>query len=122
MTSSKNEIERVICPACGLEANWIPNEEVYGRRYGKSYMCYYCRKCDYYVGCHNNTRKPLGTMVGKELRKLRMQVHTKIDPLWKSGKATRGQLYAQISKVLGHQYHTGKADKDTCLKILSLEL
>ena len=28
-----------------------------------------------YVGCHNNTRKPLGTMADKELREAHMAVH-----------------------------------------------
>ena len=121
------ETETAICPSCGKPAEWIPNEQVYGRRYGKSYMCYYCRECDYMVGTHNNTRKPLGTMVGKELRQLRRAVHAKIDPLWQTAsrrqrKQMRGHVYARISKALGKTYHTGEADEDTCRKILSLDI
>ncbi len=117
------ESENVVaCPSCGKEAEWIPNEQVYGRRYGKSYMCWYCRTCDYYVGCHNNTKKPLGTMVGKELRQLRRAVHAKIDPLWQSGKVRRGDVYARISKALGYTYHTGEADTETCEKVLALNV
>lgn len=117
----KKEDNEVICPSCSKPAEWIPNEQVYGRRYGKSYMCYYCRACDYMVGVHNNTRQPLGTMVGKELRNLRKQVHNKIDPLWKDGKIKRGHLYARISKALGYTYHTGETDAETCRKVLSLD-
>ncbi len=39
------------CPKCGKEARWVSNEEVYGRRYGKSYMCYWCPDCE----CHTPT-------------------------------------------------------------------
>lgn len=115
-------METVFCPNCKKEAAWIPNEQVYGRRYGISYMCYYCSDCDYYVGCHQNTRRPLGTMVGKELRRLRMDVHVKIDPLWKNGSISRKDLYARISSVIGKTYHTGEADEETCKKILALDV
>ena len=57
----------MICPYCQKEAPWISNEEVYGKRYGKSYMCYYCKDCDAYVGCHDNTKRALGTMANQEL-------------------------------------------------------
>ncbi len=117
-----DEIE-VVCPSCLKLAEWVPNEQVYnGTRYGKSYMCYYCRACDYMVGCHNNTRKPLGTMVGKELRQLRRAVHAKIDPLWQSGEISRSHLYARLSKALGYTYHTGEADEETCQKVLKLDI
>ena len=112
----------MICPSCKKEAVWVDNAEVYGRRYGKSYMCYYCKECEYMVGCHNNTKKALGTMVGKELRQLRRQVHAKIDPLWQSGKFKRGQVYARISKALGYTYQTGEADEETCRKVLALKM
>ena len=112
----------VICPSCNKPAEWKDNAEVYGRRYGKSYMCYHCRDCDTMVGCHNNTKVPLGTMVGKELRQLRRAVHAKIDPLWRSGKMKRGHVYSRISKALGYTYHTGEADEETCRKVLELNI
>lgn len=118
-------VEKVICPSCGAGAEWIPNEQVYGRRYGKSYMCWYCHPCDFYVGCENNTRKPLGTMVGKELRQLRRAVHAKIDPLWRKAtnpRKMRGHIYSRISQAIGKTYHTGEAEEEMCRKILSLNV
>lgn len=112
----------VICPVCKKQAPWVENKEVYGRNYGKSYMCYYCKDCDTYVGCHQNTRRPLGSMATKELRDLRKQVHAKIDPYWISGKYRRGMLYKAISRQLGYQYHTGESDKDTCRNILAMDI
>jgi hypothetical protein len=35
------------CPYCNKPAKFAPNEEFYGKRYGKSYMCYYCK--DVYI-------------------------------------------------------------------------
>lgn len=109
-----------ICPVCNQPAPWVENKEMYGRNYGKSYMCYYCKGCDTYVGCHNNTRKPLGTMATCELREYRKKVHAKIDPLWNGDKHLRRNLYAYLSKVLGYQYHTGESDIETCKKILTM--
>lgn len=52
-------------------------------------MCYWCKDCDTYVGCHQNSRKPLGSIGNAELRKLRIQVYSIIDVRWKSGEMTR---------------------------------
>ena len=95
-----------------------------GRRYvskAGSYMAYYCKECDYMVGCHGNTRRPLGTMIGKEMRGLRKAVHNKIDPLWQSGRVSRKRVYAFISRKLGINYHTGETNEETCRKVLALD-
>jgi len=102
------------CPYCGKEAKWCANSEVYGRTYGKSYMCYWCKDCDAYVGCHNNTKIPLGTMANKELRKKRMEVHDIIDPLWKSGKYSRKKIYSDLSDAFGKTVHIAEADIKMC--------
>jgi len=112
----------MICPYCKKEARWCENKEIYGKNYGKSYMCYYCKPCDAYVGCHQNTRNALGIMANKELREWRRKVHAKIDPLWRSKEIGRKTLYSIISKELGKQYHTGEADIETCKKVLELKL
>lgn len=51
-----------------------------------------------------------------------MDVHVKIDPLWKNGSISRKDLYARISSVIGKTYHTGEADEETCKKILALDV
>src|SRR4051812_45712379 len=106
------------CPYCKKEVPWISNEEVYGKRYGKSYMCYYCRDCDAYVGCHENTRRALGTMANKELREWRMKAHAAIDPLWRGGRMKRGTLYARLNDFLGKETHVGEATVDDCKAII----
>ena len=111
-------MSKMICPYCKKEAKWIDNAEVYGKRYGKSYMCYYCRDCDAYVGCHNNTESPLGTMANKELREWRMKAHAVIDPLWKNGAMKRKEVYYRLMKVMGRWVHIGESDIETCQEVV----
>lgn len=110
------------CPYCNKEATYGPNELWYGKRYGKSYMCYFCKPCDAYVGCHNNSTKPLGTMANRELREWRMKAHAKIDPLWKERGWSRNSVYKYLSKVFGRQIHIGESDIKTCQKIVNLNI
>lgn len=104
----------MICPECKKEAPWVENKEKYGKNYGKSYMCYYCKDCDTYVGCHNNTREALGTMADKETMEARKTAHAAFDPLWKSGDMTRKEAYQLLSKKMGKITHIGQSDKQTC--------
>ena len=108
----------VICPKCNKEAPWVENKERYGRNYGKSYMCYYCKPCGTYVGCHNNTRNPLGTMADRETMNWRMKTHSLIDPLWKSGKISRGKVYKKLQDIIGGDVHVGSSDIERCKKII----
>ncbi len=51
----------MICPYCQKQAPWVSNELVYGKRHGKSYMCYWCKRCDAYVdSVYKNLSKHLG--------------------------------------------------------------
>lgn len=113
----------MICPNCKKEVEWIPNEKVYGKRYGRSFMCYYCFDCDYYVGCHNNTREPLGTMADRETRQMRNECHKLFDRLWKENHFTRKQSYEWIQRKMGktkNEAHIGMFSKKECIKLLKL--
>lgn len=108
-----------MCPCCGKQAQWVDNSQIYGRRYGKSYMAYLCRDCDAYVGCHNNTRDPLGTMANKELRNARCAAHAVLDQLWKSREMTRGDVYRWLAKTFGYDVHIGGSDLQQCQAIIN---
>lgn len=112
--------QKIICPKCNKKAPWVENKEKYGRNYGRSYMCYYCKPCGTYVGCHNNTRKPLGTMADAELMGWRMKAHAAIDPLWKNGKMTRKEVYGMLKEKLGKEIHVGESDIETCKSIIEI--
>lgn len=117
--ANSNEIE-VICPFCHRPAVWCENKEVYGRNFGKSYMIWLCKPCDAYVGCHQNTKKPLGTMANAHTREMRRRVHAVIDPIWKSGKISRKKLYRLISIYTAKQYHTAECTVQDCEAILNI--
>lgn len=124
-------LEKMICPYCNKEAPWVENKEKYGKNYGKSYMCYFCKPCDSYVGCHANTTKSLGTMANKELRQWRMKAHEAFDPIWKKKKLNnhtvfnnrkrRFKAYQWLSRELGLvAAHIGESNIDICKKIIEL--
>lgn len=116
---------RIKCPYCGEEPRWCSNEVVYGRKIGNSHMIYLCRPCDAYVGCHQNTRKPLGTLANKELRLWRRRAHAAIDPLWRAQKGRekgkmRKKIYRALEEHFGREVHIGESDIDLCRDIIVL--
>jgi len=106
------------CPYCDQPAKYAPNEEFYGKRYGKSYMCYFCKPCGAYVGTHNNTERALGTMANQELRNWRKKAHTMFDPLWRDGKMTRKEAYRWLKEKTGKWIHMGESDIETCKLVI----
>jgi zinc-finger-containing domain len=110
----------MICPYCDKQTVWTENKAIYGINYGKSYMCYFCKPCNAYVGCHNNTRKPLGTMANAELREWRKKAHKVFDPLWKTGKMSRNKAYGKLNNHFKRSIHIGESDIVTCKQIIEL--
>lgn len=100
------------CRYCNKPAKFIPNEEIYnGTRYGKSYMMWYCKGCDAYVGTHeNDPKRPLGELANKELREAKKKAHRIVDRYWRSGKLKRGHVYSRLTKYFGEETHIGWAD------------
>jgi hypothetical protein len=112
-------MENPIC-YCGSQSSLQSNSLIYnGKEYGngKVWLCDRFPACRGSVGTHPDGR-PLGTIPDAETKKLRMEVHALIDPVWKSGKLKRGQVYARLSKAIGKTYHTGETTVDDCRKIL----
>lgn len=81
-------------------------------------MCYYCKDCEAYVGCHNNTREPLGTMANKELRYWRIKTHEKIDGYWKANICTRSRIYKILKQIFKGEIHVGSSDINMCKAII----
>ena len=112
------EEQEIKCPYCGGKAEWVTNEVIYGRRYGKSYMAYFCALCNAYVGCHNNTKVPLGTMANKELREWRIKAHAVIDPIWIANGHNRRLIYQKLKVIFGGEFHIGSSTKEDCKYII----
>jgi hypothetical protein len=107
------------CSYCGRPAEWVPNSEVYGRNYGKSYMIWLCRPCDAYVGCHNNTKNPKGRLfANRPLHAARRAAHAVIDPIWQSGVYTRATVYKRLNEAFGREIHVAGSDEQTCHDII----
>lgn len=85
-------------------------------------MVYLCKPCNAYVGCHNNTRKPLGTMANAETRQWRQRAHAVVDPLWKTGTMKRKAVYAMLARAFGKEIHIGESDIKQCKKIIEFLL
>lgn len=95
------------CARCGNadRVHLIDSSEVYPTRrelHGKP--IWKCDECLGYVGCHPGSFNPLGTPATFELRRARMRLHERIDPVWK--KAHLCGAYSQ------HTINDPRAVKD----------
>ena len=101
---------RLFCVNCNKEINGVLTDgrEIYPHRpdlYSKKF--WKCPECDNYVGCHGESTRPLGCIPTEEIKKARIKLHSKFDPLWKSGKISRRNLYKRISTEIGRTFHNG---------------
>lgn len=92
------------CPYCGGAPVLVDSSEIYGRSYGKMWLC---RPCKAYVGVHRGTTTPLGRLANAELREWKKKAHDVFDQLWKGymGKhpprMSRPEAYAWLAAELG---------------------
>lgn len=102
----------IYCCGCTkkIEARLTDGGEIYPHRQDlKSLPFWKCDICGNCVGCHHKTKnrtQPLGCIPTKEIKNARQHIHKLIDPIWKSGRMTRKQLYKRLSDELGWKYHT----------------
>lgn len=117
--------KKTICPYCDKKAEWVENKEIYGKNYGKSYMIWLCRDCDAYVGCHKNSRKPLGRLADAKTRNARkltknLFIEKCLNGNWKCEKNLKVSAYHWLSSQLGitrEQCHFGDFDIEMCRKV-----
>ena len=105
---------KIYCCTCEapVEARLTGGTEIYPHRPDLSKLNFWkCDACNNYVGCHSKTKdktRPLGTIPSPELRRARQKLHGIMDPLWKEGLIKRGDLYRELSKALGKEFHTAE--------------
>lgn len=108
---------------CGSTASLRSNSLIYnGKEYGngKAWICDRFPECRGSIGTHPDGR-PLGTIPDEETKKLRIQVHALMDPLWKSKKIKRNSMYYKLGKALRKQaFHTGECNAEECRAVLEL--
>lgn len=118
-----------VCPACGQVARLTNGVTIYPHRPDlaeKPFWC--CPVCPQtYTSCHPGTTRPLGTPAGAELRRARIAVHGRLDPLWRgdAGRASpvsRSTVYAWLAHALdldGRDTHVGLFDLARCQAALA---
>lgn len=116
-------MKKVICPYCGKRAEYIDSASIYhGRSYG---MIYLCRACDAYVGVHDGTDIPKGSLANAELRYWRRLAHAAFDPMWQSGRFyhRRNAAYSWLAEKMElpkESTHIGMFDTLACKKVINI--
>lgn len=108
---------------CGSSASLRSNSLLYrGKEYGngRAWICDRYPECLGSIGTHPDGR-PLGTIPDEETKKLRIQVHALMDPLWKSKKITRNSMYYKLGKAMGKRaFHVGESNAAECRAALEI--
>lgn len=115
-------MKEVFCDYCGRRAEYVDSKVVYGKSYGKIYLC---RNCMAWVGVHKGTNKPLGRLANAELRFWKKQAHAAFDPLWKYGRfrGYRNAAYAWLAERMRlpvEKTHIGMFDVAECRKAIQI--
>lgn len=113
---------KVICPYCGRKAEYVDSKIIYGKSYGRIYLC---RPCMAWVGVHKGTSKPLGRLANAELRHWKKAAHEVFDPLWQKGrfKGRRNDAYAWLAEKMQlprEQTHIGMFDVGQCQQAIRI--
>jgi hypothetical protein len=116
----------IICAYCNSRAILVGGDRIYPHRkdlYSKNF--WYCDNGHNpaYVGCHGDTRKPLGRLADSELRYWKSSAHRYFDPVWKQGKLSRSSAYKKLARLLKIQpehCHIGMFDIYRCKKVIEL--
>jgi len=105
---------KIYCCGCEKEikASLTNGADIYPHRKDLASIPFWkCPHCGNYVGCHYKTKKPttpLGCIPTEELRTIRSRIHSNIDPLWRSGLATRSAIYSKMSEMIGKPFHSAE--------------
>ena len=122
----------VECGYCGKAASVASGKILYGANHKlASKYFYYCKPCQAWVGMHEKTKKPFGTLAKATLRKNRAQAHQCFDPIWMK-LATEYKLNKKVARQRGYMWlsnelninfnecHIAMFDIETCKKVIRL--
>lgn len=115
--------QTIRCPYCGSPAILKDASYVYGHHSsgGKVYVCSHYPACDSYVGVHQGTSLPKGSLANRTLRKKRIQAHQIFDQLWRKGIFSREEAYRWIgdkSCLQTRQAHIGNFSDYMCDQLI----
>lgn len=105
----------IFCCGCqsDVSARLTDGGEIYPHRPDLRALPFWkCDACGNFVGCHHKTKdrtRPLGCIPTAAIKQERQRLHLMIDPIWKSGRLGRSDLYARIAERIGiAEYHTAE--------------
>ncbi len=115
--------QTIRCPYCGSPAILKDASYVYGHHSsgGKVYVCSHYPACDSYVGVHQGTSLPKGSLANRTLRKKRIQAHRIFDQLWRQGIFSRQEAYRWIGDkfcLQTRQAHIGNFSDYMCDQLI----
>jgi hypothetical protein len=119
----KKKSIKIKCPYCGARADLRPASVVHGES-GDGYLwvCARYPRCDSYVGVHQQSREPLGTLADKALRRKRMEAHRVFNRLWEDGYMSKSQAYIWMRAIFGlnrEQAHIGMFSEYMCGEVIA---
>ena len=110
------------CPYCQGVITLVSGWYIYEHREDLWELPFWqCASCKAYSGCHKGTTHAKGRVANHATRQLRVAAHAAIDPIWKSGHATRSWVYAEMGRMLGtskQQTHVGWLSDDDLHKVI----
>lgn len=125
MCQNRSQIEApTLCDnCCSPNIEFTTNAVYFGKAIGVWPYIYYCFDCRAAVGCHANTKNPLGKMADRATRALRVKAHDEFDRLWQSGLMGREQAYNWLASQLEidvEQCHMAMLLKDQLKDVMTL--
>ena len=102
---------KIYCAVCrsDQECHEATGKDIYPHRPDLAKLEFWqCGNCGGYVGCHENSGKPLGIIVSKEVKNARREIHKILDAPWQSKRITRTAMYKAVSAALGYEFHTAE--------------
>jgi Protein of unknown function (DUF3268). len=116
-----------VCPHCASPVKLVNNDVLYhGKSFGKWPYAYACTNdsCGAYVGLHDYTLIPLGTLANAATRKARMTAKAAFNRIWERGHdMTRSEAYAWLARQLDippARCHIGMFDIAMCTLVKEL--
>lgn len=90
------------CDVCkSMKVEFVHISEIGKKSVSKWPFVYYCRNCEASVGCHKGTKRPLGRMADRHVRRLRKIAHKYFDKIWITRLMEREAAYYWLSVSLG---------------------
>lgn len=122
--ASKRRLEKnaaPYCPYCGRRSVLRPAEYVYGENTidaaARLYVCSGYPGCNAYVGVHDGTTKPMGSLANPELRNKRIRAHRAINRIIDKGYMSKDDIYAVLALRLNvprQETHIGQFSDYLC--------